>query len=97
MTKNGHRKNGAQRWRCNVCLKSFQLEYTYNAHKPGVKEQIIEQTMNSSRVSGHRPEPENLKGHGHRRFKKKSRPRSTPTSLTNWRPTSWPNLKWGSS
>jgi len=50
VTKNGHRKNGTQRWRCNICLKSFQLEYTYNAHKPGVKEQIIEQTLNSSGV-----------------------------------------------
>ena len=50
VVKNGHRPNGAQRWRCNGCKKSFQLSYTYNAHKVGVKEQIIEQTLNSSGV-----------------------------------------------
>jgi len=51
--KNGHRKNGTQRWRCNNksnCGRSFQIDYTYNAHKLGVKEQILEQTLNSSGV-----------------------------------------------
>lgn len=51
--KNGHRKNGTQRWRCNnnsICGRSFQMNYTYNAHKLGVKEQILEQTLNSSGV-----------------------------------------------
>jgi transposase-like protein len=49
--KNGHSENGTQRWRClnASCPKSsFQLAYTYNARKPGVKEQIDEQTLNSS-------------------------------------------------
>ena len=50
IAKNGHRGNGTQRWRCNSCRKSFQLGYTYNAHKSGVKEQIIEQTLNSRGV-----------------------------------------------
>jgi len=53
INKNGHRKNGSQRWRCNDkanCGRSFQLDYTYNAHKAGVKEQIWEQTLNSSGV-----------------------------------------------
>lgn len=50
VVKNGHRSNGTQRWRCNGCKKSFQLRYTYHAHKPGVKEQILEQTLNSSGV-----------------------------------------------
>ena len=51
--KNGHRKNGTQRWLCNnklTCGGSFQLQYTYNAHKAGVKAQILEQTLNSSGV-----------------------------------------------
>ncbi len=26
------------------------MDYTYNAHKPGVREQILEQTLNSSGV-----------------------------------------------
>ncbi len=51
--KNGHSENGTQRWRClnEDCPKmSFQLSYTYNAHKPGVKEQIDAQILNSSGV-----------------------------------------------
>jgi transposase-like protein len=51
VVKNGHRSNGSQRLRCSTCSKSFQLDYTYNAHKPGVKEQMVEQTLNSSGVS----------------------------------------------
>ena len=50
LVKNGHSENGTQRWLCNACKKSFQIAYTYNARKPGVKEQIIELTMNSSGV-----------------------------------------------
>jgi len=50
LVKNGHRPNGEQRWRCNVCKKSFQRDYRYNANKPGVKEQIVELTLNSSGV-----------------------------------------------
>lgn len=50
VVKNGHRPNGSQRWRCKGCRKSFQLDYRYQAHKPGVREQIIEQTLNSSGV-----------------------------------------------
>ena len=51
--KNGHSENGTQRWKClnEDCERaSFQLTYTYNAHKHGVKEQIDEQTLNSSGV-----------------------------------------------
>jgi transposase-like protein len=50
LVKNGHSVTGEQRWRCNNCKKSFQLEYKYNAWKPGVKETIIQQTLNSSGV-----------------------------------------------
>ena len=50
LVKNGHSENNTQRWQCNNCKKSFQLEYRYNAWRPGVKEQIIELTMNSSGV-----------------------------------------------
>jgi len=48
--KHGHSENGTQRWRCVHCRKSFQLSYRYNARKPGVKEQIVEFTLNSSGV-----------------------------------------------
>ena len=53
LCKNGHSKNGTQQWRClsSSCSRSaFQLSYRYNAWKPGVKEQIESQTLNSSGV-----------------------------------------------
>jgi transposase-like protein len=50
LQKNGHSENGTQRWRCVACRKSFQLSYCYNARKPGVKDQIIPLTLNSSGV-----------------------------------------------
>jgi len=50
LQKNGCRPSGIQYWRCCGCRKSFQLEYRYNARKPGVKEQITELTLNSSGV-----------------------------------------------
>jgi len=51
--KNGHSENGTQRWRClseKCTISSFQLTYKYNAYKPGVKDQIDVQTLNSSGV-----------------------------------------------
>ena len=51
--KNGHSRNGEQRYLCqneDCTTKSFQSNYTYNAHKRGIKEQIEEQTMNSSGI-----------------------------------------------
>ena len=45
--------NGRQRVLCRnkVCSRStFQLEYTYNAYKPGVKQQIVDMAMNGSGV-----------------------------------------------
>jgi transposase-like protein len=50
LVKNGKSPNRTQRWRCNKCKKSFQLDYRYNAHKQGIKEKIIEMTLNSSGV-----------------------------------------------
>jgi len=50
LVKNGKSPNGTQRWRCNQCKKSFRFDYRYNAYKQGVKEKIIEMTLNSSGV-----------------------------------------------
>lgn len=50
LVKNGHSENGTQRYRCNACRRSFQFHYTYNAHQPGLKDQIDELTLNSSGV-----------------------------------------------
>ena len=47
----GKNANGSQRLLCqnDECShKTFQLEYTYNAYKPGVKQQIIDMAMNGS-------------------------------------------------
>ena len=50
LARNGHSPNGKQRYLCNNCKKSFRTEYSYNACKPGIKEQIEKQTLNSSGV-----------------------------------------------
>jgi len=50
LVKNGKSANGTQRWRCNNCKKGFRFDYRYNACKAGIKEKIIEMTMNSSGV-----------------------------------------------
>lgn len=50
LVKNGLSRNKTQRWYCNHCKRSFQLDYSYNAHKPGIKQQIDQQTLNSSGV-----------------------------------------------
>lgn len=38
--KFGKRANGHQRYRCKSCKKTFQLEYTYKACEPSIKEKI---------------------------------------------------------
>ena len=40
--------NSIQRYRCLDCRKSFQLDYTYNAYYPDVKEKIVDMAMNNS-------------------------------------------------
>ncbi|WP_157104611.1 IS1 family transposase [Xenorhabdus hominickii] len=48
----GHGKGngGHPRYRCYTCCKVFQLEYTYQACKPGVKEQIVDIAMNNGGI-----------------------------------------------
>ena len=50
LQKNGKSITGPQRWRCKECGKYFQREYRYNAYTPGIKEKIIDMTMNGSGV-----------------------------------------------
>ena len=50
LAKNGRSENGTQRYCRSGCGRSFQHEYKYNAWKPGVKEQIEKQTLNSSGI-----------------------------------------------
>ncbi|WP_143827617.1 IS1 family transposase [Xenorhabdus bovienii] len=48
----GHGKGngGHPRYRCYSCCKVFQLAYTYQACKPGVKEQIVDIAMNNGGI-----------------------------------------------
>jgi transposase-like protein len=51
VVKNGTQSNGKQRLLCKnpECKhKTFQLEYTNNASRPGTKEKIIDMVMNGS-------------------------------------------------
>jgi transposase-like protein len=47
----GKNTSGKQRLLCRneeCSHKTFQLEYTYNAYNPGVKQQIVEMAINGS-------------------------------------------------
>ena len=46
--KHGTGSTGYQRFRCLDCKRTFQLDYAYEAWKPGVKEKIVDMAMNSS-------------------------------------------------
>lgn len=48
--KHGLGSTGRQRYRCQSCCRSFQLEYEYRACLPGMKEQIVDLTMNNAGI-----------------------------------------------
>ncbi|HEY3984347.1 IS1 family transposase, partial [Cedecea sp.] len=48
--RHGRSSSQHERFRCRTCGRVFQLAYTYEARKPGVKEQIIEMTFNGAGV-----------------------------------------------
>ncbi|ATF08836.1 IS1 family transposase [Candidatus Enterovibrio altilux] len=50
VSKYGVGHGGHQRYRCKQCCRTFQLEYTYIACKPGIKEHIIELAMNNAGI-----------------------------------------------
>ena len=50
VSKNGRVPTGIQRFLCNCCHRSFQLEYMYNGNKPDTHEKIIEMPINGSGV-----------------------------------------------
>ncbi|MDE9590596.1 IS1-like element transposase, partial [Xenorhabdus bovienii] len=35
---------------CKDCQRTFQLNYRYNGHKPGMKEKIVDMAINGSGV-----------------------------------------------
>ncbi|WP_354007591.1 IS1 family transposase [Endozoicomonas lisbonensis] len=50
VVKNGKAPSGIQRYLCRNCRQSFQLEFVYNANKPGAHERIVDMAMNGSGV-----------------------------------------------
>ena len=53
IVKRGKTDNGWQRYLCrneDCETKSFILDYTYNAKKPGVKVKIVEMSLNGSGI-----------------------------------------------
>ncbi|CNF14960.1 insertion sequence protein [Yersinia similis] len=48
--KHGPGRTGHQRYRCQACRRSFQLEYPYRACHPGMKEKIVDLAMNNSGI-----------------------------------------------
>jgi transposase len=46
--KHGYGKGHHQRYRCQACRRTFQLDYTYRACQPGMKAQIVDLAMNNS-------------------------------------------------
>ncbi|NOH31727.1 IS1 family transposase [Vibrio mediterranei] len=48
--KHGKSRAGFSRFRCTVCKRTFQSSYSYEACKPGVKEQIISMAIGKSGV-----------------------------------------------
>ncbi|ENP8412965.1 hypothetical protein ACEI23_002234 [Vibrio alginolyticus] len=48
--EHGKGHSGFPRFRCIECLKSFQLDYVYEACKPDEKGKIVDMSMNSSGV-----------------------------------------------
>lgn len=48
--RHGKAPSGEARYRCRGCYHCFQLNYRYEANRPGVAERIIDMAMNGSGV-----------------------------------------------
>ena len=48
--RHGNGSNGNQRFRCSDCKRTFQVDYAYEACKPGMKDKIIDMAMNNAGV-----------------------------------------------
>ncbi len=48
--RHGQNPKGHDRFRCRDCHRVFQLTYTYEARKPGIKELITEMAFNGAGV-----------------------------------------------
>ena len=41
---------GHQRYQCETCKRSFQLNYSKRAYQPGIKEKVIDMALNGSGI-----------------------------------------------
>ena len=41
---------GHQRYQCETCKRSFQLNYTKLAYQPGMKEKVVDMALNGSGI-----------------------------------------------
>lgn len=48
--RKGLTANGYQRYKCEACKRSFQLDYAKRAYLPGVREQVIDMALNGSGI-----------------------------------------------
>ncbi len=48
--RHGHSTSQHERFRCRSCKRVFQLTYTYEARKPGVKDKIVDMAHNVAGV-----------------------------------------------
>jgi transposase len=48
--KHGYGKGGHQRYHCQFCKRTFQLNYTYRACQLGMKAQIVDLAMNNAGI-----------------------------------------------
>lgn len=48
--RHGKATDGAQRYRCTACRRTFQLRYRHKIHEPGVRARITDLALNGSGV-----------------------------------------------
>ena len=48
--RKGVTANGHQRYKCEACKRSFQLDYAKRAYQPGIKEQVVDMALNGSGI-----------------------------------------------
>ncbi len=48
--RKGVTSKGHQRYKCEACKRSFQLDYAKRAYQPGIKEQVIDMALNGSGI-----------------------------------------------
>lgn len=42
--------DGAQRYRCTTCRRTFQLHYRHKVHEPGTRARILDLALNGSGI-----------------------------------------------